>query len=419
MHDVLHTSHECAEFERPEQAPAAPLFVATTRAPCNSSSTPSDPKSLSVILLLVGGLCFIIQWLYDYVGLFALHLFYLNSMVDTPSCQRDDCHNSHDHRNSDTEYLGRPPVWISLLEDFPKRCRSTLCVAAMCLCASAFVIQYSFQALPRMCGFISLVVVLDGVLTSLLLSSLLHLMKLNETTLHDRVDHPELMRAARLFAVPLSSLIWCLLATTVSIVAFCLQTGAAAIELPVFQEGHVVSGNTGQAQPPSTPTVQQMLPKWSVIMIVLVTIIVILRFIYVLYSVIRPRQYTMVKHDSESICAMANIRMGNVPSAIGCHITHTTTPATPHAPSQMVTPPASLTSTILVQQPETISAGVGITDGIRKKAEPGSRLIKRSIGRTRESGGSGERVRPSLSRTSVTDSEDKVGQAAGALVSGE
>lgn len=47
-----------------------------------------------------------------------------------------------------------------------------------------YVIQYSRQAIPRMLGFISLVVVLDSVLTSILLSSIAQLAVLVQGTAH-------------------------------------------------------------------------------------------------------------------------------------------------------------------------------------------------------------------------------------------
>lgn len=92
---------------------------------------PLSASTFKIILsipLVVDGLCFSIQWLYDYVGLLRLHLFYLSSMSNPPEVSNDP------HRSRE--------VWISLVEDLFKRGHNTLHVAAMCtMCVSMLSIS--------------------------------------------------------------------------------------------------------------------------------------------------------------------------------------------------------------------------------------------------------------------------------------
>ncbi|KAI0341917.1 hypothetical protein BDW22DRAFT_1358008 [Trametopsis cervina] len=271
----MHTRPPCSAAKRTlGNSPVLPSTqVQTSPAPI-SAKTPTS-KFMSAILLVIGRLCFSIQWLYDYVGLFGLHLFYFSSMSNAPD------RGNHRRRPHD--------AWISLIDDLSKRGHHTLFVAAMCTMANTFVVQYSPQAVPQMFGLISIVFALDNVVTSAPLLSLVPLMKTESAArvFLDRPDHRALMRAARLFAVPLSSSIWCMLTTVASLMSYCTQTGAAPMDLPFDEEGHLGSSQTHLAP---TPVARQHLQGWSIIIIAFVGIISFLHFIHTIYSIIRLRQ---------------------------------------------------------------------------------------------------------------------------------
>lgn len=220
-------------------------------------------------------------------------------------------------------------------------------------------------------------------------------------------------------------------------VAYCSQTGAAAMELPVYQKGHVVPGPS-QAQPPPTPTIQQPLPKWAVNIILHIMVLVILRFIYVLYSVIRLRQHInqvhTARHDPESMYTMTTIPMADGTSPVGARAIHALT-RTAYAPRQTDAPTTVWFSTGLVQEPEAIPVGAGTANEIHADGGGQARLNRRPKQRSKKQ--SAGWVRPARARTSTADSKGNTvslfstlvprpityyfrqDQAAGAFASGE
>ncbi|KAI0691488.1 hypothetical protein BC835DRAFT_114601 [Cytidiella melzeri] len=134
---------------------------------------------------------------------------------------------------------------------------------------------------------------LDGVFNALVISTFVHLVKVDKNKMHvfiDRMDDSALECIAKTFAVPLSSFFWCLIFMVAFIVSYGRQPGVPQIQLPTYQHGDVQpdTPDDQQSMPAATVT-EPHLPAIAVIYIGLFTVLLILRFISVLQSVVRLR----------------------------------------------------------------------------------------------------------------------------------
>ncbi|KAI0684006.1 hypothetical protein BC835DRAFT_1422709 [Cytidiella melzeri] len=131
---------------------------------------------------------------------------------------------------------------------------------------------------------------LDGVANALVISTFVHLTKVAKNKMPDRMDHSALVSMSKIFAVPLSSFLWCLIFMIACVVSYGRQPDVPDLQLPDYHDGDAQPDTPNdQKSAPATPNAEPHLSTMTLIFIGHLAVLLILRFIFVVHSAVRLR----------------------------------------------------------------------------------------------------------------------------------
>ncbi|KAI0090785.1 hypothetical protein BDY19DRAFT_937462 [Irpex rosettiformis] len=255
--------------------------------PQTNTILPTGAKYLAGIPILLSCVMQSIVLVYVYVFLWSFHLLYSSSIRAIMFSAT---------RPSSSSQLE------ALLGGVTKICYATLTTGILCTCVGVYIAQNSYESGPGMWGVILMIAGVDALLNILAVLATIHATVLPPNVAH--FDDRSVRRIARILAVPVSSLIWCLIITIVSIVSYCAQASAPQLDLTSdlqllrkpdpCQSSDYAEGQTAPLHLPSLPNlpslppiVRHTSPLLARVGLVFMAIVLVLRFLFVVYSTTR------------------------------------------------------------------------------------------------------------------------------------
>ncbi|KAI0090770.1 hypothetical protein BDY19DRAFT_992183 [Irpex rosettiformis] len=172
----------------------------------------------------------------------------------------------------------------------------TLVFLTSCFSLGAYVAQNSTKLMPRVLGHILMFMSGDGIMNSVVILVFMHILNVDDRITNGYMDHlrrSALVKLAKIFAIPIATLLWSLFLCVTSVISYITQPDAPELQTPTYErrshhhetQEHVPDGPQDSDQTP-LPTIVQKSPMPQAVVIALgnFAALLLLRFIWVIHA---------------------------------------------------------------------------------------------------------------------------------------
>ncbi|KAI0821351.1 hypothetical protein BC629DRAFT_1460181 [Irpex lacteus] len=246
-----------------------------------------------------------ITYTYVYIVLGSWPLMYLRSMESNVNTRGSRSLRIHYARGVwGRSRTSNPCRWTSLLDDVTRKCYTTLAGVGLCLLAGMYIVQESYEVIPETLGYIVMIVSVEALLSTFATLAYIPLVKTSLPAMRTKLNclsNQWLMRVAKILALPIPALLWCFVLTAISAAFYGTQSRVPMLQVPmtpgdVYLRGvtshrgahhHEEPDRTQSDQEPLLLTANHSFPRSSRIVVCIAIALVTIRFIYVVYSLVR------------------------------------------------------------------------------------------------------------------------------------